>query len=84
MATVKFTADAGRQAESLPRTIRVRLLALIERLGKWPQVSGVKALRGNLVGFYRIRTGDYRLQFRVEGDEVIVVKVGHRDEFYEE
>jgi mRNA interferase RelE/StbE len=84
MATVKFTSDAWHQAEALPRKVRVRLLALVERLEKWPAVSGAKALTGNLVGFYRIRTGDYRLQFRVQGDDVIVVKVGHRDRFYED
>ena len=27
--------------------------------------SGVKALSGELAGWFRLRTGDYRLQFRV-------------------
>jgi mRNA-degrading endonuclease RelE of RelBE toxin-antitoxin system len=49
----------------------------------WPTVSGAKPLTGKLAGHYRIRTGDYRLQFRVEGERVIVEKVGHRDRFYE-
>ncbi len=35
------------------------------RLESWPQVSGVKRLTGNLAGKYRLRTGDYRLQFVV-------------------
>jgi len=39
---------------------------LVVRLGQWPNVSGVKSLRGDLAGHYRLRTGDYRLQFRVE------------------
>lgn len=43
-----------------------------------------KPLRGEFAGHYRLRTGDYRLQFRVEGDLVIIEKVGHRDGFYEE
>jgi mRNA-degrading endonuclease RelE of RelBE toxin-antitoxin system len=37
-----------------------------------------------LAGRYRIRSGDYRVQFHVTGDVVTVVKVGHRDGFYEE
>jgi hypothetical protein len=36
---------------------------VIERLTRWPAVSGVKSLGGDLVGRYRIRTGDYRIQF---------------------
>jgi mRNA-degrading endonuclease RelE of RelBE toxin-antitoxin system len=31
-----------------------------------------------------MRTGDFRLQFRVEGETVIVEKIGHRDRFYGE
>jgi mRNA interferase RelE/StbE len=84
MATVLFTPQAQKQAGALPRRIRARLLAVVERLEDWPDVSGAKPLSGNLAGFYRIRTGDYRLQFRIEGDKVIVVKVGHRDRFYED
>jgi mRNA-degrading endonuclease RelE of RelBE toxin-antitoxin system len=31
-----------------------------------------------------MRTGDYRLQFRVAKDEIVIEKVGHRDRFYED
>ncbi len=34
------------------------------------------------IGKSRIRTGDYRLQFHVEGEEVVIERVGHRDGFY--
>jgi mRNA-degrading endonuclease RelE of RelBE toxin-antitoxin system len=47
-------------------------------------VSGVKPLTGNLAGRFRMRTGDYRVQFYIEGERVIVEKVGHRDGFYGE
>ena len=60
------------------------MLTLFERLEAWPNVSGVKALRGQLAGSYRLRTGDYRLQFRVVGESVRVEKIGHRDGFYED
>ena len=78
MATVTFTPEASEQADALPKKIRARLVALVDRLEKWPHVSGARALTGQLTGFYRIRTGDYRLQFRVEGDNVIIVRVGLR------
>jgi mRNA-degrading endonuclease RelE of RelBE toxin-antitoxin system len=53
-------------------------------LQQWPSVSGAKPLRGELAGRYRLRTGDYRIQFRVAGDRVTVEKIGHRDGFYGE
>ncbi len=82
MATVTVTPEAWAQADRLPVPIRGRIRRLILRLEHWPEVSGSKPLTGDLAGHYRMRTGDYRLQFRVEGENVIVEKVGHRDGFY--
>ena len=56
---------------------------LLERLQKWPNVSGAKPLRGNLAGRYRLRTGDFRMQFPVVDNVVIIEQIGHRDGFYE-
>jgi len=84
MAAVVLTCEARDQAAELPRVVKARVAKLVERLEKWPQVSGAKPLSGNLAGRFRLRTGDYRVQFRVEGETVIVERVGHRDRFYNE
>lgn len=84
MATVTLTEEAVEQLEELPVVIHRRVLKLIERLENWPAVSGAKPLRGDLAGLYRLRTGDYRLQFRVIEDVIEVEKIGHRDGFYED
>ena len=84
MNEVRLTPAAAKQFDALPRTIRPRITNLIERLRDWPDVSGAKPLRGDLAGHFRMRTGDYRLQFRVAGRTIIVEKIGHRDGFYEE
>jgi mRNA-degrading endonuclease RelE of RelBE toxin-antitoxin system len=83
MAKVTLTREAAEGLEDLPLVIHSRALSLLERLENWPAVSGAKPLTGPLAGRYRLRTGDYRLQFRVEGQTVVVEKVGHRDGFYE-
>jgi len=84
MASVTVTPGALEQLAALPRVIRDRIGKLFERLQDWPTVSGAKPLSGDLAGWYRLRTGDYRLRFRVEGETVIVAKIGHRSEFYED
>lgn len=84
MAIVTLTEEAVEQLEELPVVIHRRVLKLIERLENWPAVSGAKPLRGELTGLYRLRTGDYRLQFRVIEDVIEVEKIGHRDGFYED
>jgi mRNA-degrading endonuclease RelE of RelBE toxin-antitoxin system len=80
---VTLTPEAAEGLECLPFAIHSRVLSLLERLEKWPAVSGAKPLTGPLAGRYRLRTGDYRLQFRVEGQAIIVEKIGHRDRFYD-
>ena len=44
-------------------------------------VGDVKALRG--VDGMRLRAGDWRVLFTVEGDTIIVHAVGHRREIYD-
>ena len=78
------TTEALKQFISLPRAIRVRVLRVTEKLSDWPKVSGAKALSGPLAGSWRLRTGDYRVQFRLEQQRVIVDRMGHRDGFYDE
>lgn len=83
MADVRITEEARSQLENLPKGIHARVHKLLERLTSWPNVSGAKPLRGELAGHWRLRTGDYRLQFHLEDDTVVVERIGHRDGFYE-
>jgi len=82
--SVLLTPAAAEQLESLNNPIHVRVLKLLIRLEGWPHVSGAKPLTGELSGRFRLRTGDYRIQFQVAGDVITVEKIGHRDGFYED
>ena len=84
MARVLLSAAAQADVDGLPDAIYHRVMGIVDRLEHWPDVSGAKPLRHGLAGRYRIRTGDYRVQFHVRGDVVMIEKVGHRDGFYEE
>lgn len=81
---VVISPEAAAELERLPLTIRARVLAIVQRLERWPEVSGAKPLRGDLAGHYRIRTGDYRVQFHITSQTVVIEKIGHRDGFYED
>lgn len=84
MASVTMTTEAARELEALPLVVHARVLKVLERLEAWPEVSGAKPLRGRFAGQFRIRTGDYRIQFHASRTAVVVVHIGHRDGFYEE
>ena len=84
MPNVTLEQDAALELGELPKPIKSRMAELLARLADWPNVSGAKPLTGNLAGHYRLRTGDYRLQFRIEARQVVVERIGHRDGFYDE
>ena len=81
--TVLLTPEAQAELAEIPVAIRARVLKVLERLGAWPTVSGAKPLSGGWAGHYRIRTGDYRVVFRVVTPKLIVVRIQHRSKVYE-
>ncbi len=81
---VRTTPDAEVDLRKVPTTIKARLLGVLDRLDRWPNVSGAKALTGDWGGHYRIRTGDWRVVFRVDGSDVVIVRIMHRSKVYED
>lgn len=84
MARVILSAQAMEELERLGPVMHARVRNILQRLTAWPAVSGAKPLRKQLAGRYRIRTGDYRIQFMVRQDVVMIERIGHRDGFYED
>jgi mRNA interferase RelE/StbE len=81
----RFTAAAQRQLRALDRPAAMRILAALTALGDDPyrEDADVKKLAGPS-GLYRLRVGSYRIAYRInEGELVIlVVKVGDRRDVY--
>lgn len=84
MATVVWQPSARQDLQEIPLYLRHRLHDIADRLARWPAVSGAKPLRHELTGHYRLRTGDYRIIFRVVAAEIWIVRVGHRKDIYED
>ena len=81
---VRITPEALQQLDRLHEPILTRVNGIIERLEDWPEVSGAKPLRGNLKGSFRVRTGDWRIIFRVSGDVLMITSISNRRDVYEE
>lgn len=58
------------------------MLKVVERLKKWPEVSGVELLHGEWAGHKKIRTGDWRVIFKIEHGAIVVVRFMDRKENY--
>ena len=70
--------------ESIPKKDQLKIKKAIDSLLENP-FSGER-LKGDLQMFLRLKIGNYRLAYVVEEDKtivVVVVKVGHRKDFYE-
>jgi mRNA interferase RelE/StbE len=46
-----------------------------------PEIYG-KPLRQSLKGHRSLRVGDFRIIFRISGNEIIILKIGHRKDVY--
>jgi len=62
--------------DAIRRTIETRLIPN-------PYLAG-EPLRQSPKGHRKLRVGDYRVIYRVKGNEIIVLKIGHRKEVYSE
>lgn len=76
--------EAERDLHQLGKGRRERILNIIrERLGSDPSQYG-KPLGGRLTGLRRIRIGDCRVAYQVEGQKVLLWAIKHRRDIYEE
>jgi len=67
----------------IPRNIKdIIRRAIEERLATEPVLYG-EPLRQSLKGYRKLRVGDYRVIYRIQGKSVIVLKVGNRKEVYQ-
>ena len=80
---ISFAPKAAHQLANLPRTAQQRIRTRIDALAENPRPRGVVKLVG-VEGAYRLRVGDYRMIYRVEDVDllVLVLKIGHRRDVY--
>ena len=66
----------------VPRNLRARIIRAVEtRLMTEPARYGER-LRRSLIGLWKIRVGDYRVCYEIEGHTVTVWAIRHRRDIY--
>jgi len=78
---IEYGPTALDDLDSLTERIRTQVLRKIERL-KSGLHGDIKHLRRADVA-YRLRTGDYRILFDLEGNTIVIRKIGHRKNVYD-
>ena len=83
--TIVYNASVvEKDIPAIPKTNRGQIQrAIEERIAIAPEKLG-KPLRHNLKGYRRLRVGDWRIVYRIEGENVIVSAIALRRDVYEE
>lgn len=71
---VQFLETAVEELAGLPQEAQRQILRRIEGLKTLPRPTGVKQLKGP-EKFLRLRVGDYRLIYLIEGKHLVVLVV---------
>ena len=80
---VEIKKSAFKDLEKLAKDIVPQIFRKIEALSENPRLSQSLKLKGT-ENSYRLRIGRYRIIYRIDDDEkmVVVFGVGHRKEIY--
>ncbi len=81
---IDMLPSAVKELADLPRRDQEAVALTIASLAETPHPVGCKKLKGSSPSLWRVRAGDYRVLYRVSGEEILVliVKVAHRREVY--
>lgn len=78
-----FTKSAAKDIAALDTPVRKRLHAKLLHFSTVEDIFDVaKRLTDTGIGSYRLRVGNYRIIFDVDGDAIVVLRVQHRSEVY--
>jgi len=78
---IVFTKRAMRDVSKLEPEVKKAIGDALRRYGRDPLHHARKMIDPSL-GSYRFRIGDYRVIFDIEGDEIVVLRAGHRSVVY--
>lgn len=84
MYTLRVLAGAVKDLKNLDKPVTQTVLSRLNWLAENFEVIERRALKGELMGFYKFRVGDYRVIYEVLDNEktIIIHSIGHRREVY--
>lgn len=79
MLRVNFTPDALEVLKELPVKHARQVASKIQQLAETPNGLPVKELKGS-EGFFRLKSGEYRIIYRVQDEELQIWLIGRRND----
>jgi len=78
---IVYTNRAVKDLSKLDPEARLRIRETLKRYAEAP-LRHARKMADPALGTYRFRIGDYRVIFDIDGEEVVVLRVGHRRDIY--
>jgi mRNA interferase RelE/StbE len=86
MYEVLLSPEAEKVYANADKALAKKIARCLQQLEQTPRLhANVKALKGDYVGYYRYRIGDYRVVYSVEDKlvQVLVMAIAHRSDVYD-
>lgn len=81
MYKVVVTKRAIKDLTNIDNEMKSRIAEKLREFIQDPFLHAQK-LSNQKIGTYRFRVGDYRIIFDIEGDELVILRIGHRKNIY--
>ena len=79
--TLVYTNRAYKDIKRLDQKLKKRIGNALKRFENDPIMHATK-LTDPKLGSYRFRIGDYRVIFDIEGEDIVILRIGHRRDIY--
>ncbi len=76
-----YTRRAVKDIQKLEQSVKSRIGKALLRFAADP-LKHSKQLTNPTLGTFRFRVGDYRVIFDLDGDQIVILRVGHRSDIY--
>ncbi|HLR00009.1 MAG TPA: type II toxin-antitoxin system RelE/ParE family toxin [Sphingobacterium sp.] len=82
---VVFSKRAKRDLKKMDPDAKQQIVEAAEALARRPRPPSSKQMKGEYSGYWRERTGNYRIIYEIRDEQlaVLVVRAGHRKDIYQ-
>ena len=82
MYSYEFKTKALKQLKKLDKRVQKKIIEKMDQISIEEVLYSNKRLTKFKIGSYRLRIGDYRLIYDIDGKMITVLMLGHRKEIY--
>ena len=79
---VRYHPLVRKDLSTINTTIKARIKNAIERRLMVDPIKYGDPLRKTLKGYRKVRVGDYRIVYKIEGEYIYILGIRHRKEIY--